>query len=100
MQEKTHDGRHGPDCFGCRIQGVNFDPRAMPSRRNSNEPTAMKANPAWEAGIAGEHRRDGTFMPYIRDHSMNAIHVKEFAERQHELEPAIRDIHRHRGTVT
>jgi hypothetical protein len=31
--ERTHYGQH-PDCFGCKVLGVNFAPSAMPSRRD------------------------------------------------------------------
>jgi hypothetical protein len=47
---RTHDGSHGPDCFGCRIQTVNFDPSAMPTRRNTNP--GFEADNAWERGKA------------------------------------------------
>lgn len=90
MISKTHDGSHGEDCFGCRIQSVQFDPRATPSRRNNEPPS--KAAPAWERGIAGEHRRDGSFMPFIDDRTMNPIRVKQFGEHRHRYEEAIRRV--------
>lgn len=91
------------ECLPCKLvywrsgRGLQIDPRATPSRRNSTAPAA--ANPAWEAGVAGEHRRDGTFMPYIHETTMNPIGLKEFGERRRELEPVINDNHRHRATV-
>ena len=30
---RTHDGSHGSDCFGCRIQSVSFAASAMPTRK-------------------------------------------------------------------
>lgn len=30
--KKTHDGSHGDECFGCRIQTVGFGAAAMPTR--------------------------------------------------------------------
>lgn len=97
MREKTHDGRHGEDCFGCRIQQVGIAPSAMPSRKNTLPPA--EANPAWERGVAGEHRRDGTFMPYL-DNKLNPIGLKTFAEKRTELEPLIAENHQHRATVS
>lgn len=39
---RTHDGSHGPDCYGCRIQTVGFAPSAMPSRGTNQ--TAVDTN--------------------------------------------------------
>lgn len=87
---KTHDGRHGPECFGCRIQdkGIQFAPSATPSRMNDRPPRS--ADPAWERGIAGEHRRDGSFMPFIHESTMNPIHLKEWSENGHRYTEALR----------
>jgi hypothetical protein len=86
--DRTHDGRHGDDCFGCRIQTVRLSTSCTPSRNNDAAPAT--ANPAWEKGVVGEHRRDGSFMPYIENHTMNAIHVKEFAENRRHYESELR----------
>lgn len=31
---RTHDGSHGPDCFGCKIRSVHISGEAMPTRGN------------------------------------------------------------------
>jgi hypothetical protein len=41
--------------------------------------------PSWEAGVAGEHRVDGAFMPYL-DSTLEPIGVKEMADDRHRLE--------------
>jgi hypothetical protein len=45
--------------------------------------------PAWEKGRTGEHRPDGSFMPYL-DSKLEPIGVKEMAENRRSL-TAIRD---------
>lgn len=90
MGRPAHDPSLGADCgcFGCHIRTLQFDPRAMPNRRNSAPPAA--ANPAWERGVAGERRRDGSFMPFIEEKTMNPIGLKKFAEGRHHYEESIR----------
>lgn len=72
------------DCWGCRIRakGVQVSPSATPSRRNTIPPRT--ADPAWERGLAGERRCDGSFMPYLNEHG-SPLHVKEAGERRHEI---------------
>jgi hypothetical protein len=41
--------------------------------------------PSWEAGVTGETRRDGSFMPYL-DRSLQPIGVKEMADNRTKLE--------------
>ena len=61
---------------------------ATPSRRNKVPPP--KANPAWERGIAGEHRRGGTFVPYL-DSEGKRIGVKKFADNRTKYERILRE---------
>lgn len=73
-----------PGCsehYGCRLRakGIAIAPSATPSRMNQKPPP--KANPAWERGVAGEHRVDGSFMPYVNEHG-SPIHLKEFGEKR------------------
>src|SRR5690606_12926783 len=76
-----------PGCirhYGCvlRAKGIAVAPTATPTRANRVPP--RKADPAWERGVAGEYRRDGSFMPYVHPNG-SPIHVKEAGERRHEL---------------
>lgn len=92
-----HDGPHDPDnphidpdtgevCFGCKIRTLNFDGSATTVGRQSRGSRPGRVpDPAWERGVAGEHRPGGGFMPYL-DHKLSEIGVKEFGERRHELE--------------
>jgi len=47
--ERRHDGSHGDDCYGCRIQTIQVSPSAMPTRRNNVAPARSMNN--WEKGI-------------------------------------------------
>ena len=70
------------------LQAPALTAAATPSRRNKVPPS--KANPAWEKGIAGEHRRDGSFVPYLkRDGSQ--VGVKEFAANRTKYERILRE---------
>lgn len=82
-----------PNCYGCqlRAKGIGFSAAAMPTRQNSVPPRA--ADPAWERGVAGEHRPDGSFIPYLNATTSEPIGVKEFGEKRHIYEQAIQDLH-------
>ena len=61
---------------------------ATPSRRNKVPPP--QADPVWERGIAGEHRRGGTFVPYL-DSDGKRIGVKKFADNRTKYERILRE---------
>lgn len=79
MKNRRHDGTHGDDCFGCRIQTIQMAPSATPSRVNNVPPRTP--DPAWERGRAGETRRDGSFMPYLTS-DFKPIGVKQMQEKR------------------
>jgi hypothetical protein len=81
---------HPPDCecdtYGCQLRrkGISLSSTASPTMR-ARRPWRPKVNCSWEAGVAGEHRPGGTFMPYVGEHSGRKVRVKEAAERRHEI---------------
>jgi hypothetical protein len=84
---RTHDGPHGgdnhdPDCYGCvlKAKDLSYSSQAMPTR-GRRQPFRPMQQPSWEAGVAGEHRPGGGFMPYL-DGNLNEIGVKEMAENR------------------
>ncbi len=88
----TSDAR---DAQACRICGTSLSrlfsppriaPSATPSRKNAVPP--RDADPAWERGMVGDHRPDGSFVPYINDDG-TPIRVHQFQNERHALEPAI-----------
>lgn len=83
----------GCDCgaYACELRrkDIRYSSDATPTMR-ANRPFRPKTESSWEAGVAGEHRADGSFMPYT-DAQGRKIRVKEMAERRRELT----DIRRH-----
>ena len=78
------------DCGGTVkriLQAPALTAAAAPSRMNKVPPP--QADPAWERGIAGEHRRGGTFVPYL-DAEGKRIGVKKFADNRKKYERILR----------
>lgn len=71
-------------CFACKVSTLQFDASVAPNHAHKPVPPKRAMDPAWERGVAGSHRPDGTFMPYI-DGSLRKIHVKEAGERRSEI---------------
>lgn len=65
-------------------------PSATPSRMNSIPPAVP--NPAWERGIKGETRPDGSFMPYLAPGTRSPLRVKEYGEKRREIDAAISNL--------
>ena len=94
--ERTQSVADDPDkvCQDCGgtvkriLQAPALTAAAAPSRMNKVPPP--QANPAWERGIAGEHRRDGSFVPYVHADG-SRIGVKEFADNRTKYERIIRE---------
>lgn len=80
---------HPPDCecdnYGCELRrkGIQLSYDASPTAR-ARRPFRPSVQPSWEKGVAGEHRADGSFMPYLHGDG-SKIHVKEMGERRKEL---------------
>jgi hypothetical protein len=91
---RTHDGSHGPDCFGCKVQSISFDPYAMPSRLNKKIPPRTP-NPAWERGIPTDSRG----MPFLRKDG-TPMGVKEYSENRHQIEQHRRALHNSTDSLT
>ena len=94
--ERTQQISDNPDeiCQECGeavkrvLQVPALTAAATPSRKNKVPPP--KANPAWERGIAGEHRPGGTFVPYL-DSEGKRIGVKKFADNRTKYERILRE---------
>ena len=88
---RTHDGPHnGHDpysgCYGCELKGKNLTlASAATPTRGRHQPMRPMVEPSWEKGKAGEHRPDGSFMPYL-DSQLDPIGVKEMADKRPALE--------------
>ena len=71
------------------LQSPALTAAAAPSTKNKVPPP--KANPSWEKGIAGETRRDGSFVPYLNSEGSH-IRVKEFADNRKKYERKLREV--------
>lgn len=49
-------------------------------------------NLSWEKGIAGEHREDGSFMPYLNADGLHPMNVKQFADNRGGYESQIEQL--------
>jgi len=78
----------GEDAAKRILQSPATTAAATPSVKNKVPPP--QANPAWERGISGEHRRDGSFVPYVHADGTR-IGVKEFAENRTKYERILRE---------
>ena len=79
------------------LQSPSTTAAATPSRMNKVPP--RQANPAWERGIKGEHRKDGAFVPYL-DSAGQRIGVKKWADNRTKYEGLLRDRANSKPTTT
>lgn len=100
-----HPGRHDPDqphidpdtgevCFGCKVKaGFALGASATPTRNlDGQQRRKMRpmVEPSWEAGVAGEHRPGGGFMPYL-DGNGSEVGIKQYGERRREFDAVRRE---------
>jgi hypothetical protein len=83
-----------PGCtahYGCslRHKGVQTKAGLPGNRRRGPGRFISETNCSWEAGIAGESRPGGTFMPYLGAEG-HPIPIKEFGENRRKYEEARR----------
>ena len=71
------------------LQSPALTADATPNRGRNKIPP-RKAQPNWEKGRAGEHRRDGSFVPY-RKADGSTIPIKEFTDNRSKYEGLLRD---------
>lgn len=85
--ERTHDGRHGPDCFACRIgPGPMIAPSATPTRTPQHGSDEKPLSNAWERGLATDERG----LP-IND-AKGPIGVKQLADDRTRIEKRLREV--------
>lgn len=86
---------HPSDCscdtYGCAIRrkGIQVGPSASPTAR-WRRPFREKVNCSENAGLAGEGRPGGTFMPYLEPMAdgsgrFRPVHTKEGRDRRTEI---------------
>lgn len=76
------------DCFACKLDTITVSASIHAPRATKYVPPRRPDNP-WERGRAGEHRPDGSFMPYLKS-DLSPMGVKEFADNRTNCEKQIR----------
>lgn len=82
-----HDGSH-EDCFACKLRSIQFDPRAMPSRRNHKPPRVHVNRNSWEKGIP----RDSRGMPVLIPGTTSPMGTKEYSRNRRLIDQRKRDL--------
>lgn len=87
-----------PDSYGARLRakGVQVSPSGM-VKHNGKPPAPHRYN-NWEKGRAGEHRPDGSFMPYINGKGAD-IPIKHFAQGDYDRDKRALDRARRENTT-
>jgi len=89
--EAQHRAAHpepAAGCLACKLDTVQLDARLHARRTTRYVPPRRPDNP-WERGVAGEHRVDGSFMPYVNG-DLAPASVKQFADNRSRNEDQIR----------
>lgn len=89
-----HPVREGASMhYGCELRhkGIGLSNAITPNRIANGKKVLTKhvADPAWERGVAGERRPDGSFMPLLTD-TRSPMGVKERGERRSEIDQQLR----------
>ena len=87
----------GKDSAKRILQSPALTADATPNRTGNKVPP-RKAQPNWEKGRAGEHRADGSFVPY-RKADGSTIPIKEFTDNRSKDEGMLRDKEKRKSTI-
>ena len=87
----------GKDSAKRILQSPALTADATPNRTGNKVPP-RKAQPNWEKGRAGEHRADGSFVPY-RKADGSTIPIKEFTDNRSKYEGMLRDKEKRKSTI-
>lgn len=82
------------DTYGCRLRrkGIQLPPSATPTRTQRRPFRPGPRHNSWEAGVAGEHRPDGSFMPHLDPTDGHRLSVKEFADGGSRFRERLREV--------
>ncbi len=73
-----------------KLQSLGFGKVPGGNRTGKFKPRPMP-KPSWEAGVKGEHRPDGSFMPYLDKHGA-PIGVKQWGEDRRNYEAKLAEL--------
>lgn len=89
---------HARDCdchtYGCllRRKGIQLPPSATPTRTPNRPWRPGPRYNSWEAGHVGEHRADGSFMPFLDPGDGHPLSTKEWADDRRQFEAKLRRV--------
>ena len=63
----------------------------VPGGASTEKGIRAKPDPAWERGIKGEHRPDGSFMPYLNG-NLDPIRMKDWGENRRTYEAGLAEL--------
>ena len=92
--ERTHWGQHGDDCFGCKLQSVQFNPYATPGMLRPHIAPRKPEN-SWEKGVPTDSRG----MPFLKTDG-TPMGQKEYSESRSKIEAHRRRLHNSTEPVT
>lgn len=82
------------ECFGCKVKamredsGLTLGAAATPTQ-TKDRVKPRTPNCSWEAGVAGEHRPGGGFMPYLEPGTTSPMGIKQYSEERHKVDAAV-----------
>lgn len=85
-----------PGCvehFACKLRAKNFalGPAIQTNRISNQRRTGPRTpDPAWERGVKGEVRPDGSFMPYLSPTTGAKLRVKEYGENRRQIDERVK----------
>lgn len=69
------------DAYREKLRSLSFGGVPGGNRRSKGKLRKPELNNGWERGIKGEHRPDGSFMPYV-DSNLDPIRMKQWSENE------------------
>lgn len=90
--ERSPEEQAEIDAYKAKLRSLSFG-QVPGGTREGRYVFRPGPNMAWEKGISGEHRPDGSFMPYVTP-DLKPITVKQFADQRGNYERQISDLRR------
>ncbi len=89
--DRTPEEKAEIDAYKEKLQSLRFG-QVPGGTREGKFVFRPKPNMSWEKGIQGEHRPDGSFMPYVRASDLSPITAKQMADNRGNFERQIREL--------
>lgn len=89
--ESLPDEEADKAAFKEKLRSLSFG--RVPGGAKTSAPGKIRkfSGASWEKGIKGEHRSDGSFMPYLGS-DLEPIRMKQWGENRHTYEAKLADL--------